>query len=1008
LLRSLIVLLALLHSAAVHAASARFSRLSVEDGLSQSSVESIAEDRYGFLWLGTQEGLNRFDGYQFTVHRANNLPGQLRDDFIRAIAPDARGDLWIGTETGVQHLDAASGRFGESVTPPGLGVRLNTLLVSRSDGRLWFGGLNGGLWTWHPQAPTRRVATRVIGPGDLVTAATFGASPGTLWVASRDRLILVSANGDAGAATARVVLSGVGFIRVIHAAADGALWLGRQGRPMLRFDPREGTTVEHPHLPQYVITLVPAGEGRLWIGGKDAGLTRFDPKSGEVLTYRHEPGNEESLAENDVAIVHQDRGGSLWVGAWNGGLSRLNLYAQAFRTLRHDPGQPQSLPDNDVTRMAEGGDGRLWTISRNDVLSVGNPLSGAFATLPLRRQFTAIAFAGPELFVGTNTGLLQLDPGDGSVRPAPPSIRNAGLDRAPVAALLGSDEALWIVAGGMLHRLAAESQRALQSLRLPFADPVSLFAPSPERLWILYSEGVLLRVERSARGELTLHRTGDASLLSRGRLIAVTEHRGVVWIGAARGIGKLRPDGRTNWMDLERGMPSRSVASILADDSGVLWIPTNQGITRYDVASGRAVHLGGVQGAQASGYVDGGGIRGPSGLLYFAGRGITVFDPRLVVENPHRPRVLFTALEILHRPVLPAWMDPDSPLRTGIHATEEVALGPEVVVFSVEMAAPGVSDPDRVRFAHRLEGFDRRWIETTADRRVATYTRLAPGEYVLRARAQTQSGLWSGDEATLRIRILPPWWRTPAAIGVWCVLLGLALVVAFLETRRRTRVRIALAEQEALRRASVTDPLTGLYNRRFLNAWLEHEVPRTLRTHRDTSPDRRPEFLHIVMADLDNLKDINDAWGHDAGDRAIRAVADLLESQARAGDVAIRWGGDEFLLVLRSSDRAHAPDIVERLRASAERLDVPHAEAPASTISLGFATFPFLAREPEALTWEETMQLADRALLRSKRRRRNGWTGYLPVDGATAARLLAELREGSEWPSQSVRVVDGP
>ena len=981
---------ALLFAYSAAAASAHFSRISVERGLSQSSVESIAEDRFGFLWFGTQEGLNRFDGYRFTVHQPSARPGHLQDGFIRSITPDHAGNLWVGTATTLQNLDLATGRFSEPAAPDGIGVRLNTLRVA-PDGRLWFAGMNGGLWTRaaNQTGHAELVVVDGLGATAPVTAVAL-ESANRLWIAASGQLLSLEVREKSGAisVTARVVLRDAGFIRVIH-IRDGALWLGRQGAPLLELDPRSGRVIEHPALPRHVLTIASGKEGRLWIGGKGAGLTRFDPKTGETIVYRHEPGNETSLAENDVAVVHEDRGGSLWVGAWNGGLSRLNLYAQPFRTLRNTPGQVDSLPDDDVTSMAEGVDGRLWAISRNDVLAVGDVRSGSFATVPLQRDFTAIAAAGDAVYAGTTTGLVALDARSGRELALDEIARREDLHRVRIDGLAAHDQELWIVSGATLYRVTKD---AVRRTALPLNEGLTyLHAASADRLWITYADGVLLRVDH-AGGVLRVERVLEALTGARGRLVAVAEHRGVVWLGTALGIGRLAGNA-VLWIEVERGMPSRSVAAIQIDALGALWIAASKGITRFDPASGRAVHFGAVEGAQPSGYVDAGGAIGRSGRFYLAGKGITVFDPREVVMNPYRPRVVFTSLEILHQPVEPSWLDPSSPLRAGIHAASEVTLDPDAVVFSVEMAAPGASNPDAVQYAHRLDGFDDEWIEATADRRVATYTRLAPGTYLLRARARTQSGVSSAEETTLRITILPPWWRTPAALVLWLVLAALAISALIVETRRRTRVRIALAEQEVLRRASVTDPLTGLYNRRFLDAWLKHEVPRTLRMPGET--------LLVVMADLDNLKEINDASGHDAGDRAIRTIADLLQTHARAGDLAVRWGGDEFMLVLRSIDRAEAGRVVERLRRNAE--DLPGSR---TTISLGFAAFPFLEHDPAALPWETTLQLADRALLVSKRRGRSAWTGFMAAPATTAGAVLAALESGA--PSPAIRVVQGP
>lgn len=991
------------------ATSAHFARLSVQDGLSQSSVESIAEDRYGFLWLGTQEGLNRFDGYEFEVYQQSPAPGRLRDGFIRAITPDSRGDLWIGTSTGLQHLDVTTGRFSESVTPPGIGVRLNTLRVA-ADGRLWFAGLRGRLWTRAPGKVAQTHPVDAVG-GAVVTAVALGEGS-NLWVAAGGQLFAVRTGGSGGMldVEAKVVLRDVGLVRVIH-VEGGALWLGRQGAPPLRFDPQSGAVTEYPELARFVLTIASAGDGgKLWIGGRGAGVTRFDPRTRETITYRHEPGNEESLAEDDVAAVHQDSGGSLWVGAWNGGLSQLNLYSQPFRTLRSTPGRPESLPDNDVTRLAEGPDGRLWCMTRNEVLVVGDPKNDSFTTIPFEGDLTAIAFAGPRLFAGTTTGLVELDGATGRRLAPSRAVRAAGLDRIRIEALAGGDDHIWIVTRGALYRLTNGGDAVMQSVMLPSIEELTLVhAPARGRLWLAWADGDLLRADLE-NGALTVRRIGDAEIKSRGRLNVVMEDRGIVWIGTALGAGWLAPSGGPiEWIDVGES-PSRSVASILADEAGVLWIAGERGITRYDPTTARAVQFGAAHGVQGTGYVDGGAARGRDGTFYLAGRGITAFDPRLVTDNPHRPPVVLTSLEVLHREVVPSWIDPDSPLRTGIHAAREVTLGPSAVVFSVEMAAPGVSDPQGVRFAHRLDGFDTEWIETSADRRTATYTRLAPGSYLFRVRARTQSGVWSAEETTLQIRILPPWWRTPAAIALWIALALVVLAAIVHEARRRTRIRIALAEQEVLRRASVTDPLTGLYNRRYLATWLKHEIPQTLRTHHpEAGSDQHLEYLLLVAADLDNLKEINDAFGHDAGDRAIRAVADLLQSNARAGDVAVRLGGDEFVLVLRSAGRQHAGQIVERLRAGAAGLDLGFNASTRPTISLGFASFPFIDHDVTGLTWEQTLQLADRALLHSKRRGRNSWTGFEATPAASTDAVLREVSAGIERQgSAMIRIIEGP
>jgi diguanylate cyclase (GGDEF)-like protein len=450
------------------------------------------------------------------------------------------------------------------------------------------------------------------------------------------------------------------------------------------------------------------------------------------------------------------------------------------------------------------------------------------------------------------------------------------------------------------------------------------------------------------------------------------------------------------------GLPSTNIAGIAADAAGRLWVGHNRGLTRMDAASGIMTHFGETDGAQGKGYAEGAWAAGGSGTLYFAGEGITVFDPNEIRFSTHRPRIVFTALEILHRDVVPQWQNSGSPLERTIMAQQAVTLGPEATVFSVEMAPIHYADPASNRLMYRLEGFDPEWIETGVRNRVATYTNLPPGRYVLRARAGTKNGLWSEQDATLAIHLLPPWWLTDAALAVWFALGVAGLGVAWIAARRRARVKVALLERDRLRRDSLTDPLTGLHNRRFLVSWLEQEVPKLFREYREQGPAAAASGtdLLLLLVDIDHFKAINDRHSHGAGDRVLASIAGVLREQIRGSDLAVRWGGDEFLLVTRGFDRARAADSAERLRAAVEALGnrVEAEGGPAVTASIGFAAFPFIPHAPEALSWEQTLELADHALRLTKRRRRNAYTGLRAAAGLTAASVREFLADTGNAP----------
>lgn len=988
--------------------SLRFARISVDDGLAQNSVESILQDRLGFLWFGTQEGLNRYDGYEFVVHRAGHEEGLLSNSDILALIEDGDGDLWVGTGGGLHWLDLQTGRF-HAIHIPELEQPEIVVVVEDGDGRIWFGTAAGGLCVVE-EPKTGRDEARLLTTEELSASAIIPAlapgADGEVWAASDGQLLRVDLEGQDAQVT--VALEGVGPVSVLAAEASGHIWVGRPSGALFLFDPVSGRTRSFPEAPERILALLPQADGKLWIGARAGGLSLLDPLSGEIVTHRHDPTDTTSLSEDDVAGLYEDRLGNLWIGTWNGGVSRLDPYAQAFRTIRHDPRVADSLPDDDVVALKEAPDGRLWTGSRNGILAVGDPVAGSFETVPLGLPVTtrirSLAQKQQDILVGTTRGLFRLDAVTGRTKPLGAALRAARLQDRRVEALLATAETLWIATD---QTLIVEGPELVDRHDLPLVGAISaLFASSDDRLWVGSAFGELLVGERDpVTGRHEFQQGGgpgiEGALRDRGFITSLTEDAtGRVWIGTRKGLARLDLDSDSvTWLDRQDGMPSQQVVGVVVDPDGLLWLGTNRGITRLDPSTGTLSHFGSVEGAQGTGYADRAYTAGGSGVFYFGGRGITAFDPADVLINPHPPEVVFTGLDILHEQVEPQWRDPGSSLERDISSARALTLGPDASVFSVEFAGLHYSDPGGNRYRYRLEGFDTEWIETDAAHRVATYTRLAPGEYVLRVRAGTKTGVWNPSEASLVIEALPPWWRTRGAIATWFVLGGVALLGLGREVRRRTELRVALAEREALRRASLTDPLTGLSNRRFLDGYLQHEVPRVIRAHEgDRTLGDSPTDLLFVLIDLDHFKPINDRHSHAVGDQLLKAVASALAGAIRGSDLAVRWGGDEFLVVSRFVDHRLAASTAERLRLAVEQVAVSTAagESIRCTASIGYALFPFLATEPGALSWQRTLELADRALILTKKQSRNAHTGLVAGPDLTLEAVATFLDTGTD------------
>ena len=377
-------------------------------------------------------------------------------------------------------------------------------------------------------------------------------------------------------------------------------------------------------------------------------------------------------------------------------------------------------------------------------------------------------------------------------------------------------------------------------------------------------------------------------------------------------------------------------------------------------------------------------------LLFGASKGVLVVNPDdYVVADFDPPLVITDFKRDGERQPVPA-------------ANQTVTLEADARAFSVEYAALDFSAPQRLRYRHQLHSYDADWIEGDPSNRIATYANLPPGNYVLDLQGSNRGGRWSRNSLSIPVRILPAWWQTwwarTIALALLLFLIGgfVRLRTALLRERERAleqKVRertLALesmsaelrTKSEALEHASITDPLTGLRNRRYVDAQLQAYVSHSIRQHEDRlarSAGAVPEEADLVffLIDLDLFKQINDLHGHAAGDAVLIAIGELLVQEFRDADHVVRWGGEEFLVVARHSTRQRAAELAERARAAIAKheFELPDGKHHRLTCSIGFAAFPLQTAHPRAAGWSDAVALADFALYAVKRGGRNAWAG---------------------------------
>jgi ligand-binding sensor domain-containing protein/signal transduction histidine kinase len=805
--------------------SLRFEHLSLEQGLAQESVKTILQDRAGFMWFGTQGGLNRFDGYRFKTFRSDpSDPASLPDNYIQASYEDGEGRLWFGTRGGLVRFDEASQKFIRypfvSGSEPVARNRAVVAIVSDDAGGLWVGTGEGLVHL--DTASGRFRAFRHDGGDpaslrdDRVTALALDARGG-LWVGTGVGIDYLPPGSGSfehydidprGGVKRNTVLS-------LSMAQNGILWIGTgagldawrtgDGPPQRRHIGKEEGMGDNS-----IMTLYHDAGNNLWVGTDLDGLKWRDPASQRFVGYTSVPLDRHSLSDNQVSSVRVDRTGTLWVGTLFNGVNRADLASGGFGSftlLPGESGERGAIVSRKIRAIADGADGRLWLGTTGSGLIHLEPISGRVERIrhdPARRDslpddsITAVLPGRGRLWVGSPTGLSWRDAASARFTTVPLGKDAAG--NAVQDLLLDRTGKLWVATRGGLF-LVAPDGRILGAWRHDPLDPRSLgenytFALLEDRagnIWIGTETG-LDRLDR-ASGTFVHYRHDDKDpkTLRHNRIYYLYEStRGELWIGTAAGLHRMERDagGATifRYFPVTAQHEPVPIGAILEDGRGALWISTTVGLTRLDPASGEFKNYSAKDGLLDGTYFVGSAARGADGELHFGGvNGMTSFMPDAVRDNPFPAQAVITDFLVQNRSRLPHGQG------GAAGAAPRVELPYRDSGFTLEFAALHYADPKSNRFAYRLQGFDQDWTETDAGKRFATYTNLDPGNYVFEVRAANKDGLWGEVPARLDIAIARPFW-----MAWWFRLLAMLAVAGAGVAIYRLRIRVLVQRTERL------------------------------------------------------------------------------------------------------------------------------------------------------------------------------------------------------------------
>ena len=796
-----LVILSLICFSQLKAQDMTFRHLAVEDGLSQNTINCIYQDHYGFMWFGTQDGLNCYDGFEFTTYRS--VPedsSTLSHNWIWDITEDDSHNLWIATWNGLTLYDRSLRTFQrflpDSTDRKSISGTRPASLARDLKGQIWIGIWGGGVNVLDPETGTftRYREAEEPGrnfPGDFVRKLYIDRE-GTVWIGTWNGLwrCRVDQDGD------------MEFESFIHDPADstsissmqitsfcedleGNMWIGTLGGGLNLFDKENNCFKHYFHNPDDPISLSGNDltsielrkDGAIWIGTISNGLNRYHPHDNAFTRFKHDPSDPGSLASDNVYSVYVDRGGVLWIGA--GGLNLFNPDLLRFEPTGKIAILKEHLDGLPVYTIFEDSRGFLWAGTLGSGAARLDPESGEVSWYRHQRdhancissnQVSGIAEdLNGNIWISTNDGgLNRFDPLTGrweQFRERESVAETRGLDNIS-GIVIDIHGSIWIATsdeGIILYHPDSDryttyrnEQKNLASLSGNYL--LRIFMDSQGDIWVGTWGAGLNRFNPEDNSFIRYMSNADDPYTIPGNIVhSVFEQHldtaSIIWIGTANGMASFNPGHPELGFipsSVNKELPSSSVYGMLIDRKGRQWISSNAGISRFNPDDGSFMHYTHRSGLPGNEYNAGAFLELSGGLLSFGGTGgLLVFHPDSVYESSYEPSVALTSFSLRHEQLYDA---------IELNAMEQIALSYKENFISFEFASMDFSDPKKNRFMYMMEGIDEEWIHS-GGRNFASYTKIDPGSYIFRVRGSNSDGLWSSHELGINIEIIPPFWQ---------------------------------------------------------------------------------------------------------------------------------------------------------------------------------------------------------------------------------------------------------
>jgi signal transduction histidine kinase/ligand-binding sensor domain-containing protein len=787
----------------------RFHNYGLSEGLPSPAVRDISEDTYGFIWFATSEGLSRFNGYNFkTFRNVNGSQPELTSNDITNLYPLQNGDLLVGTTTGLHIFDHKKLLFKN--TWGTLPQSYISKIVSDGKTGFWVSSSTGLYHLMTVGAVPDVYIKNENSP--LFNTGIFDVhldNKNNLWITTSrkgffklsldsDKLINYRNNPADPASLSSDAL------RQLAALDDGRLIIGTAEFGYNVFDPATEKFTRYNHNPSdptslsgtSAFAMLIDSKKNLWIGTWADGLNAIDSKTWTGRNFKNNPDKKYSVCSNSIVTLFEASTGDIWIGSSQGGASRLTPAEQKFFRYSRDADNENSMTTPFVRSIYEDNEGIIWFGTNQGGLNRFDPAKNSYnvflkpdgsrESLSRGTIWSMSAGENGTIWLGTSRGVGKLNAKTGAITfIESDAIDSRKLSSNNVLKVLDDQHgSLWVATyRGGLNRVDIKTG-LIEKFMHDEKDVTSIsgnnvndvFIDSKNRIWVGCEQGLNLfdKNEKSFKHFLKSNEATSIFHINEGA-------DGNIYVAASYGLVILDPDtGNSIIISETEGLSAGQANSVLVDANGFVWIGTNNGIDRFDPKAGEMLHLDESQGLCANDTDAKSCFKSKAGIFYFGGtNGATAFDPLTVFTDYKIPHVTFSNLSILNKVVA---VSDTTILTQSIYTIGNIKLQYSDYIFAFEFAALKYNLPDKIKYAYKLEGFDKNWIYADASDRKAVYTNVPPGSYTLKVKASNAYGKFSDEFTAMPLVIVPPWWKTWWAQTLFY---GVALAFGFALVRAR-------------------------------------------------------------------------------------------------------------------------------------------------------------------------------------------------------------------------------